>query len=414
MVLSRAFFLYMVCVLAIPTCGLNRNELPKPDYSEPVDTRSKTVVMQEKRHYRFDHKSITVDNLFDGARLNNARMAGNTLRVTISPENVPINGSSWYAFRITSQKKQQITLELNYSYKEHRYAPKWSTNGVDWNLVDARKIKINKTKNKVWFTLNLPAGPLWIAAQEIVSSRDVMTWCRQLSTNPMVRFSVIGRSALEKDIPCLDIYSGHEQPKQTIVILGRHHPPEVTGHFALEAFVESLLSHPQAATFFEKYRVVVLPLINPDGVDLGHWRHNAQGVDLNRDYAEYNQPEIKAVAGFLTGLAEDGKAEILMGLDFHSTYKDVYYTSRETEGVKLVPIQSRWLEAIERGLEEYDYDLREEKHSVNTNPSSQHWFYHQFRALGITYEIGDNTSRDFIRTKAKVSADALIKQLVNH
>ena len=39
--------------------------------------------------------------------------------------------------------------------------------------------------------------------------------------------------------------------------------------------------------------------MNPDGVDLGHWRHNANGVDLNRDWSYYNQPEIKQAVNFI-------------------------------------------------------------------------------------------------------------------
>ena len=42
--------------------------------------------------------------------------------------------------------------------------------------------------------------------------------------------------------------------------------------------------------------VIVYPLMNPDGVDEGHWRHNTGGIDLNRDWAHYNQPETRQVA----------------------------------------------------------------------------------------------------------------------
>jgi murein tripeptide amidase MpaA len=168
-----------------------------------------------------------------------------------------------------------------------------------------------------------------------------------------------------------------------------------------------ILKHDKADAFFSKYRLLVLPLINPDGVDLGHWRHNAQGVDLNRDYAEYQQPEIKALTDFLVNTASENEAKVLIGLDFHSTYEDVYYTSHETDGVEMAGFKDEWLNAIQKGMKPYDYRLKEEKHSVTSNASAQHWFYHQFRALGITYEIGDNTERGFIKVKAKVSADAL-------
>jgi murein tripeptide amidase MpaA len=158
----------------------------------------------------------------------------------------------------------------------------------------------------------------------------------------------------------------------------------------------------------------VIPIVNPDGVDLGHWRHNANGIDLNRDYAEYQQPEIRALTTFLTETASESKARIIMGLDFHSTYEDVYYTNQETAGVALASFENDWLNAISTGLAPHNYVLKKEQHSVTGNASAQHWFYHKFKALGITYEIGDNTERNFIKQKAKVSADALIRLLLKN
>ena len=43
----------------------------------------------------------------------------------------------------------------------------------------------------------------------------------------------------------------------------------------------------------EKFRVLAFPLMNPDGVDLGHWRHNAGGIDLNRDWSTTTRKKLK-------------------------------------------------------------------------------------------------------------------------
>lgn len=60
-----------------------------------------------------------------------------------------------------------------------------------------------------------------------------------------------------------------------MMVIGRLHPPEVTGQFALQAFVESLCMDSETAKKFRKeYTVYVVPMMNPDGVDNGHWRHN--------------------------------------------------------------------------------------------------------------------------------------------
>jgi cytosolic carboxypeptidase protein 6 len=406
--------IYLLLLSASSACGQNQSEISKLVYSNPVNTESRPIELQAKRKYSFARQGVSVDNLFDGARLNGVGLHENRLKVYISPENTPINGSAWYAFRIHSRRKQTIVVELNYTDGFHRYQPKWSRDGKVWTAIDEKKISVSKTGDKAAFSMMLPAGITWIAAQEIIDSKKVMAWCSKLGKNKLVTNHLVGRSALNRDIPALDISSGNNQYKPILVILGRQHPPEVTGHLALQAFVERLLQHPRATAFFKQYRVLVIPIINPDGVDLGHWRHNAQGIDLNRDYAEYQQPEIRALTTFLAKTASDSKAPIIMGLDFHSTYDDIYYTNQETEGVALAAFENEWLNAIGTGLAPFNYVLRREQHSVSTNPSAQHWFYHQFKALGITYEIGDNTERDFIKQKANVSADALIKLLLEN
>ncbi|MEN8186924.1 MAG: hypothetical protein ABFR05_07325, partial [Bacteroidota bacterium] len=40
------------------------------------------------------------------------------------------------------------------------------------------------------------------------------------------------------------------------------------------------------------------------------------------------------------------------------------------------------------------------------------WFYNQFNAASMTYEIGDETDRDFIREKAEVAAREMMKLLI--
>jgi len=41
-------------------------------------------------------------------------------------------------------------------------------------------------------------------------------------------------------------------------------------------------------------------------------------------------------------------------------------------------------------------------------PISKGWFFKQFGAEGIVYEIGDSTPRDFIKRKGEVSAVSMM------
>ena len=53
--------------------------------------------------------------------------------------------------------------------------------------------------------------------------------------------------------------------------------------------------------------------------------------------------------------------------------------------------------------------------SANSNrPTSKGWFLNGQNAVGITYEIGDDTPREFIELKGKVSAEEMMKILISN
>lgn len=66
--------------------------------------------------------------------------------------------------------------------------------------------------------------------------------------------------------------------ENVVLLIGRQHPPEVTGAIAMVAFVEQLLRDEEGpcelCAFHADTNLVIVPLVNPDGVDAGNWRHN--------------------------------------------------------------------------------------------------------------------------------------------
>ena len=103
------------------------------------------------------------------------------------------------------------------------------------------------------------------------------------------------------------------------------------------------------------------------------------------------------------------KNNVVLGLDFHSTYKDVYYTPHESIERKILDFTKEWLEKIRIavGLEDIN-----ESPGKGERPTSSAWFNRQFGATGITYEIGDDTPREFIKTKGVESARAMMQLLL--
>lgn len=381
----------------------------KHDYLKLVDTKTKPIEYQLVKTFSID--SVGVTNNFPGARLNNFNMLNDsTFRATISPENVPINESPWYAFKIWSNKPRAINLELYYTEHEHRYNPKLSLDGENWTSLDTSLIELDNDNINASIRLNLSNDTLWVSSQEIQDTKRVGAWVNSFKSNEAVVINEIGKSALGRPLYFMNISKGNDKKKPAIVILSRQHPPEVTGYFAMQSFVEAIINDGSTNGFLEKYRVLVYPLLNPDGVDLGHFRHNTGGVDLNRDWSEYNQTEIEQVTKHIVNEVALNKNDVLLGLDFHSTYSDVYYTPDESVKRKIPDFTKKWLESIRTELK---LDNINEQAGAVTRPTSSGWFNKQFGATGITYEIGDDTPRDFIKLKGDVSAKAMMDYFLN-
>ncbi len=397
-------------VLLIVLLLLSCNSLNTVDFEKPVDTKTKEIALQKKQVYTLVDLDVHASNQFDGARLNGfEKINDSTARVIITPENEPINRSPYFAFKTWSKAPKQFYFRFDYpeGYK-HRYIPKLKRNGV-WKIIDSTAFFNDESQTTI--RVQLDKQPLTIAAQELQTSSDVKNWYTNLiNGKDYVRFKNFGKSKLGRNLPVLDIYKGTKEGKPVIVLLTRQHPPEVTGFFAFKEFMQTILNDSQLATsFLNEYRILAFPIMNPDGVDLGHWRHNAGGVDTNRDWSRYHQPEIKQTVKFITKQLRKDNTKVILGLDFHSTYEDVFYTNKIRESTTLPRFIEDWFQALEANIPGYKVN---EKSANSTSPVSKGWFLYGQNAVGITYEIGDKTPRDQIQLVGKVTAEQMMKVLL--
>ncbi|CAM1366659.1 M14 family metallopeptidase [Tenacibaculum xiamenense] len=380
-------------------------------FKTPVDTTSKKIYKQTKQTYAIDAIGVYASNNFDAARLNGFEMVNDsTVKAIIRPENTPINNSAYYSFKIWSKDPKSIYIQFDYPKEfKHRYLPKLKEKHINWHAIDSSDVY--KNGESVYVKLNVSKDTTWVSAQEVVTSKDTELWYKSLIKNKSyVHLKSIGKTTLGRNLPVLDIYKGIKSNKPIVVLLTRQHPPEVTGFFAYQEFLKTLLKENKLTSqFFNTYRVITFPIVNPDGVDLGHWRHNAGGVDTNRDWSEYHQPEIKQLVKFVTNQSKKGKAKIVLGIDFHSTYEDVFYTNKIRKTTALPNFIEDWFTALEANIPNYKVN---EKAANSTKPVSKGWFLYGQNAVGITYEIGDATPRDKIKLVGKVTAEEMMKILI--
>ncbi len=370
------------------------------------DATAVPTVSDGDRPFLCASEVATIHADFPGARAGDCTIqAPDRFSLTISPERAPpINSSPWYAFRLDRLQPVPVTVELRYLSGSHRYAPKLSVDGNDWQTVPAHAVETGLDDGGGFARFEVPAGIAWVAAQALISSVERRAWLDDFAKRHELAVRTIGHSHDGAQIAVLDTGPG-PQRRGTLLILGGQHPPEVTGTLALHAFVESIFSDSRAARRFRaRTRIVVAPLLNPDGVDRGHWRTNRGGVDLNRDWGTFSQPETRAIRDWIDAQADFTPTLVI---DFHSTHRNLFYVQSETEPVRRPHLVPKWLALARRQVPAYAFDIVR----TNENPgagTSKNYFYKRYGNPAITYEVGDETSRDLVRQGARGLANALI------
>ncbi|MGI1680106.1 MAG: hypothetical protein K6L75_15300 [Cellvibrionaceae bacterium] len=346
--------------------------------------------------------NINFDNNFSGARLNSCqKIDPSHFLLTIKPENVPINDSPWYAFKVNSSKNQIIKISLKFINGTPRYRPKVSKDGKIWKTVPYLL-----AKDTIHFSLPIKKETLWIAGQEIITNTDYQKWTDSISKKKFVEIENLGSSVNGQSISAVRV---NKENKDVVVIIGRQHPPEITGALALFSFVETLLSDSHLAVQFrQRFQTLVIPNVNPDGVGLGHWRHNANGVDTNRDWGLFTQPETIEVKKHLDSLSQDHT--FYLGLDFHSTGKNYFYTQKDTDPLCPQEFTTNWIQHISE--KRPDFLFNRSKRSSNGNPTFKQWFNTEYAVPSISYEMGDNTDRELIKDIAKIAAEEMMRELL--
>lgn len=424
---------------AITLAAACTNRLRTYDYPRPVDTETRAVRLLPDTLFT-TAIGVTATAEFPGARLAGFRASGTDsatglplLVAEIPPENQPINPSPWYAFGLRAGLPTEVVVRLTYPpTARHRYQPKTAP-ALDgpWTYVPGDRVDTVGHIADVRLTVPGPEG-VYLAGQEVIATDSIARWIdRMLAAEPALTQTVVGESRLGRPIRKLELNPAIRDPRRTVVFMSRQHPPEVTGFLAFQAFWDELVNgdDPAAVAFRQNHRIIAFPVVNPDGVDEGHWRHNAGGVDLNRDWAEYNQPAVRAVVEWLQD--STGRDEVVWGMDFHSTQYDVLYTHDPTRvdyaGSGLVDAWTTaiadWSRTNYPGASDLPTEdplgrvvvtgqdtLRVEPDAIG-RPTSASWMAKHYGGIGITYEVGDEQDRAYIEAKAREAARQLAAAL---
>jgi len=127
---------------------------------------------------------------------------------------------------------------------------------------------------------------------------EVLQTVKQFDRADRVWVGSIGKSGEGRTIPLVAIHHPQTTFGQTarLFIIARQHGSEVAGTEAMMALMAHLAQSngPLDNELLRRVTFAIVPIANPDGA-VANDRHNAAGIDLNRDWAGITQPETRAI-----------------------------------------------------------------------------------------------------------------------
>lgn len=412
------YYWVIIVSLLVVSCK-STGEFTGFSYDPPdvTNTNDKEITFQPRRVIGVDSPKVWVSNEFEGARVSDFYALNDSVfEVYIEPENYPINNSPWFAFKIWSDDVRMAEIRLRYKEANHRYIPKvssWVQNDSSWQEQMELPVEYDSVNGTASFHMLLAEDPIIISGQPLNTTSDLKPTLHQrgILGKDFTEIKKAGDSKLGRPIWELEITEVQGQEKAPVLaIISRQHPPEVTGFLASLFFLEELSSETELAKEFRSTFVVrAFPMLNPDGVDLGHWRHNAGGVDLNRDWENFNQPETKVVREALSGIKDEETREMFYAIDFHSTNENIFYPIDEEVKTDPDNFTQEWVQQIIEDNPETTFSIEE---FDTSSPIAKNWFYHTFGIDAVTYEVDDQIEEHKLEQVSRSAARSLMVLLL--
>jgi hypothetical protein len=355
-----------------------------------------------------EFKNVHFKTDFEAGKIDECKqLTENHFELLTKPENRPINPSPWYAFKVInkSTENQQISMVIKADKANPRYLPKVSIDGKQWQA-----LPFDIIDNAIHVSIQLQQHDLFIAGQEVIDNAFYAQWNQSLAKQSGFELQLLGLSTEGRRIEAL-VHSKPEN-KEWFLIVGRQHPPEITGALALLSFVEELASHQQLnADFLARFNVMIIPNLNPDGVAEGNWRHNTKGTDLNRDWGTFTQVETQQVQTWLNKTLIE-QQNLVFALDFHSTQQDIFYTMPSDYTVAPSTFSEDWLKQLKDATVS-SFTVRPKPGSSPNRGIFKQYLADEYNIHSITYEVGDNTNRELIKHVAQAAAKTLMQKMLS-
>ena len=215
--------------------------------------------------------------------------------------------------------------------------------------------------------------------------------------SPYVTIDSIGASVQNRALWQLTITSDNPPgttPRRTVFVHARTHPNEVQAWWVTNEIINLLLSEDPYAQFVrENCTVYIIPMYNPDGVELRYPRENANGIDIESNWnTNPLEPEVAVLKGRFTELM-NSTAPIEVALNMHSAIackRFFVYHDEAGTSYQYTLFEQDFITGIRyyylNGMEPWNYRVTWTSGTPLVYPESWFWINFQEAVMALTYE----------------------------
>jgi hypothetical protein len=227
---------------------------------------------------------------------------------------------------------------------------------------------------------------------------DLETDLEKWGQHDFINIDFIGKSVQGRKLYVLNIKDESKESSEfRVSIHARTHPNEVQAWYVTNEIINILLSETTLSNrLLNKVVFSVIPMINPDGVELNSKRKNANGVDIESNWGKTNpEPEVAALKAFFGDLMKS-ELPIDVMLNMHSAYAcKRYFVYHRENGTSYSYTQDekRFINGVqsyfEEGIEDWNYYVSWTNGTPTRYPESWFWNNYTDRVMALTYEDGN-------------------------
>ena len=243
---------------------------------------------------------IKIDAAFDSGNIEIVSIDGATAQLRI-PSDRNSEFAQWFHFRVSDAAGRELVLEID-QLAGSAYPEGWpgynacvSEDRQYWGRAQSSYDK--STGNGTLTIRHTPESDIaWFAYFAPYSMERHNDLVAAAAASEGVEYRRLGETLDGRALDCLEMGEGETQ----VWFYARQHPGESMAEWWMEGALEVLTDPADVVgrVLRKKCRLHVVPNCNPDGSFRGHLRTNADGVNLNREWAEPSaekSPEVLAI-----------------------------------------------------------------------------------------------------------------------